>query len=145
MFQSLLVALDGSEPAERALERACEMAGRYGASLDIVHVAQPLPGAMVSIGGGTVPLSPSLEETRKVGEMVVEAAARHAGETGVTTVRTAVLDGEPAAALLEHAQRQGCDLIVLGTRGLGSLRGLLMGSVSHKVAQHASCTVMLVR
>ena len=64
---------------------------------------------------------------------------------GVKSVRSVVEDGDPARCILDCATRDNADLVVLGSRGLSDLKGLLLGSVSHKVSQLAECTCMTVK
>ncbi|MBI1220950.1 MAG: universal stress protein [Rhodobacteraceae bacterium] len=80
-----------------------------------------------------------------VGEDIVRRAVDCARAGGVSDVRSEVLEGEPAGAIIDHALSRGADMIVLGSRGLGALRGVLQGSVSRKVVHHAPCTVVVVR
>ena len=69
---------------------------------------------------------------------------RQAESAGITKVKGLVEDGDPAHRIVEVAQREGADLIVMGLRDLGDLKGLLLGSVTHKVAQAATCACLTV-
>ena len=92
-----------------------------------------------SEGGGTDGLNAT------IGEDILRRAVDQARAGGLRDVGSALLDGDPAEAILAHAAAQGADMIVLGSRGLGALRGALQGSVSQKVMHHAPCTVVVVR
>lgn len=81
---------------------------------------------------------------QELGERLVEAAKWQAEGVGVAKVTGLVEDGDPAQRIVEAAQREGVDLIVMGRRGLGDLKGLLLGSVTHKVAQAATCACLTV-
>jgi nucleotide-binding universal stress UspA family protein len=80
----------------------------------------------------------------ELGERLVEAARWQAESAGVTKVRGLVEDGDPAHRIVEIAKREDVDLIVMGRRGLGDLKALLLGSVTHKVAQAATCACLTV-
>jgi nucleotide-binding universal stress UspA family protein len=80
-----------------------------------------------------------------LGEEILRRAADRAKEMGVTQVETVSAQGDPADAILDMAEAAGADMIVLGHRGLGRLKTMLLGSVALKVTQHAPCTVVSVR
>jgi nucleotide-binding universal stress UspA family protein len=80
----------------------------------------------------------------ELGERLVEGARWQAESAGVAKVTSLVEDGDPAHRIVEVAGREGADLIVMGRRGLGDLKGLLLGSVTHKVAQAARCACLTV-
>ena len=145
MIRTVLVAVDGSEPALRAASLAADLAVKYEASLHLVQVIQPIS------------VSKELEEFARAERMDVATSrdvATHyllgpaesiAKNAGVRKVSAEVLTGEPAERLLEYARERAVDLIVLGRRGFGRLRGLLMGSVSSKVSNLAECPVLIVK
>jgi nucleotide-binding universal stress UspA family protein len=90
-------------------------------------------------GGGTEGLNVA------AGEDILRRAIDRACAGGLSDVHSELLEGEPADAIIAHAASQNVDMIVLGSRGLGALRGALQGSVSQKVVHHAACTVVVVR
>lgn len=150
MIKHILVPVDGSAHAKRALDLASELATPLAAKLALIHV-------MSRIGSDRVP--PELEDyaalehvkltehdlLRGVAERVLNAAERQATEQGVAQVTTALEEGNPARRIVEYAETQGVDLIVIGSRGLSDLGGLLLGSVSHRVAHLAGCGCLLVK
>ncbi|MGH6917363.1 MAG: universal stress protein [Geminicoccaceae bacterium] len=81
---------------------------------------------------------------QELGERLVEAARWQAESAGVGKVTGLVEDGDPAHRIVEIAKRENVDLIVMGRRGLGDLKALLLGSVTHKVAQAATCACLTV-
>lgn len=81
---------------------------------------------------------------QELGERLVEGARWQAESAGVAKVTGLVEDGDPAHRIVEVAGREAVDLIVMGRRGLGDLKGLLLGSVTHKVAQAARCACLTV-
>ena len=135
-MRRILLAYDGSEGAKRALEVALSLA-RAGDMVTVVAVAEGVP----LLGyGGTLP-SPEQEGERKarLEDAVSAFAARDIGATAVAR------GGDPATAIIDVANEQDVDLIVLGTRGLSVAERWLVGSVSTKVLHHARCSVLVAR
>lgn len=146
MLKTIVVPIDGSEHSNKALEFACDLAPRYEAELRLVHVPHSsAQGKTLVLGAAAITIEPTAEELRKAGKAVIEAAGKIASDRGCANVTSEVMSGDPAASILEYAQKHNADMIVMGTRGLSDLRGLLMGSVSHKVCHLAPCTCVTVR
>jgi nucleotide-binding universal stress UspA family protein len=80
-----------------------------------------------------------------LGERILQQAQRIAKGKGIKDLRTKITDGEPVDKILACAEKEKADLIVLGSRGLGDLKGLLMGSVSHKVCHLSTCSCVTVK
>lgn len=138
---TIVVGVDGSDHAERALAWAVEEAKLRGARIRLV-TAWHVPVAAYGAPGFLPTVTPSLEEsTRTVAEEVVAAAQERAGSAGVEA-ETSVRQGQAADALLEEAA--GADLLVVGSRGHGGFAGLLLGSVSAQCAHHAPCPLVIV-
>jgi nucleotide-binding universal stress UspA family protein len=149
MFKSILVAIDGSKPAKRASVVGVDMAKRCGAQLRFITAIRRLPTKQVKelkrfMEAEHLAGSPYELASDRVQRMLNEAAT-YAREKGVKDVRTVAYDGDAAGVILSQAKRHRADLIVLGSRGLGAVQGLLLGSVSQKVVSLADCTVMTVR
>jgi nucleotide-binding universal stress UspA family protein len=153
-MRCIVAATDGSESGDRAVDFAADLASKFGVDLNLVNVisaptavaetygrAGPLPDkrTLISIEGA----SPSevLENTAK--DILAKAKGR-AEARGARSVRTETRAGEPAEMILSDAKERGADVIVLGKRGRGRLAGLLLGSVSQKVAMLAPCAVLVV-
>lgn len=146
MAKRLLVPVDGSEQSRKALEFACELARGMGYSLHLIHVAQSLPHDRVMVlGGAHVTIHASREDLERAGKDVLDACRKLAAEHGLTEPETEVVAGDPAGRIVEAARRLEADMLVMGSRGLGDLKGLVLGSVSHKVNQLAPCTCITVR
>lgn len=92
-----------------------------------------------------VPVPPPHELVEAIGRQVVERAEQAAKKAGVKKISTRIMGGDPADAILDAAKREKADMIVLGSRGLGDLKGLFLGSVSHKVSSRAECTCVTVK
>lgn len=140
----IVVGVDGSQGAQAALEWAAAEARLRGATLRIVH-GWHLPAATYGSGGFVPPVGMSweddLEAAARTGlDKVVDGAAELL--SGIEVERR--LGEGPAATVLTQAA-QDADLLVVGSRGLGGFKELLLGSVGHQCAQHAPCPVVIVR
>jgi nucleotide-binding universal stress UspA family protein len=138
----IVVGVDGSESARAALGFALDEARLRGAAVRVVGVWH-VP--VTAYGGAMVAPDPSL-----VGDLepqmsrVLERALEDAGDAAAgLEVEKVVREGAPVAVLLEEAQ--DAELLVVGSRGLGGFRGLLLGSVSQQCSHHAPCPVVIVR
>ncbi|MGQ4877597.1 universal stress protein [Billgrantia sp. LNSP4103-1] len=146
MYKSILIPVDGSEGAKKALEVACELANQADATLHILHIPEELSHETTLVWGiGAIAIEASRQEREDLGRQVVDKAAEAARAKGITQIETAVGQGDPARTIVSEARRRGVEAIVLGSRGLSDLRGLVVGSVSHKVSHIAECTVITVR
>ncbi len=147
MFQNILCCVDGSEHALHAAEHACALAERFGGKLTLLTVAKELrPSEQVR---RFIELEHLSGEPQYVldeyTEAIMDKAKDVAAEKGLRGVRSEVKTGNPARTILEFAERKKVDAIVLGRRGMGDVEGVLLGSVSHKVASLAKCTVVTTR
>jgi nucleotide-binding universal stress UspA family protein len=141
MPRSIIVGTDGSEPGAEAVRQATDLASREGARLHVV-TAYPDPQMLrerMTGGAHTETI-----DLREVAEAILKRAAHDALAKGVE-VQTHAREGDPAEVIIEIANGQQADLIVVGSRGLTGIKRFLLGSVSNKVSQHASCSVMIVR
>jgi nucleotide-binding universal stress UspA family protein len=134
----IVVGIDSSTGSQRALRWAVEEAELRGAELDLVH-AFPTP-ELVAIPA--VVTLPSDDDLKKAAEEVLEETLEAAGGAGELTVTRTVRAGGAAGVLCRAAE--GADLMVVGARGLGGFRGLLMGSVTHQVVAHSPCPVVVI-
>lgn len=103
---------------------------------------------MAMSGPGMAPVATipaPLEILRPIGDQVLQRAAAAAKKGGAKKVTTQLAGGDPAEGILKAARKEKADMIVLGTRGLGEIKGLFLGSVSHKVSAEAKCAVLTVK
>jgi nucleotide-binding universal stress UspA family protein len=142
--QKIVVGVDGSDASKQALRWAIEEARVHGANVLALHAWQvPPPVAEVGPMPTLDPVSflPELQESAdKLAAGLVDEVV--GGDTSVTVEPVAV-EAPPASALLDAAE--DADLVVVGSRGLGGFKTLVLGSVSHQVAQHAPCPVVIHR
>ena len=130
----VVAGIDGSESSRRALAWAAEEARLRGARLRVVHAWSYLDQA-----GGAFDPTYSEDDARQLLDEAVTAAGI---ETGGLDIERKTVNDLPARGLLDAAG--DADLLVVGARGMGGFRGLLLGSVSQQVAQHAPCPVVIV-
>lgn len=138
MFTKILLATDGSSHAEEALKYARNLASRDRAQVIVVHAFAPVPSYLGEPWGDR-----AIARHVAAGHEVANEAAQRLQEAGLEVI-VKVLEGPPADAILRVADVRRCDLIVMGSRGHGTLASLLLGSVSHRVLAHAQVPVMIV-
>lgn len=139
MFKTILLGVDGSEHALKAAALAGDLARCMLADLWVVVCFDPIPAFL-----GQPNIQNAITERMQQSEDILRPALEAVGETR-GFVKTEMLEGSPAEAILTVAEARGVDLIVMGTRGLGRLGGLVLGSQSQKVLANANCPVLLVR
>jgi nucleotide-binding universal stress UspA family protein len=140
-IRKIVVGNDGSDHSVRALQTAIAIAKSLGAELEIVHVSH-LPVTFYAAAFETpIDLGQQMEALRKEAEA---RAQQVLDETGVEA-KMVTLDGNPADALLEYADRSGADMIVVGSHGAGAVERFLLGSTSDRIVHHARCPVLVVR
>jgi nucleotide-binding universal stress UspA family protein len=121
VFNKILVGTDGSKTAGKAVDRAVDVAKTVGASVTIMTAGR---------GAGA--------------QAVVDREAQRHADAGVT-IDTAVVDGDPANALVEHADAGGYDLLVVGNKGMTGASRFLLGSVPNKVSHHVGKSMLIVK
>jgi nucleotide-binding universal stress UspA family protein len=142
-IKKIVVGIDGSPQAEQAAARAFELARELKASVKLVHALPPLiypPEAMMV---PTVDLDAARYEGAR--QTLTLTLSRLADASRGVTVDTEVVSGTAAEVLVETAERQGAQLIVVGSRGRGPLSRLLLGSVADRVVHLARANVLVVR
>jgi nucleotide-binding universal stress UspA family protein len=173
MFDTIVTATDGSDNASRAVKLAAGLAAAHDATLVVLHVVgegevpEPLRRmaevehlvkpehlggsqvANVSAGLSLAQRAETAAHLARVHDAVADrllSDARGVCEAaGAKRIEVAKAAGDPARAIVGVAEARGADLVVLGTRGMSDLKGLLLGSVSHKVMQLTTCPCMVVR
>lgn len=145
MFQRILVAVDEDAARERVLKAVQSVAHQEGALVTLAHVSKI--GTMIAYPYISRDMIETvLAEDAANSQRVLDKAADEMkkGLSEGVKVNTVCLQGEPALQLLNYAEKNDYQLIVIGSRGLEGVKGLLLGSVSHKVSQAAHCPVLIV-
>jgi nucleotide-binding universal stress UspA family protein len=142
MFTSIVVGTDGSPTAAEALNRAAELAKLCGASLHVVTAYRPISELVFNPEALPVDIG-SLVNPEKDATEICETAAKGVAGDGLR-VQAHICPGSAADALVEVAEREKADLIIVGNRGMKGKRRVL-GSVPNSVSHHSPCTVMIVQ
>ncbi len=140
MFHHILIGYDGSAHGKKALEYGIDFAMHTGAELTIVTVFSPVPDYL-----GSPQYDEIVAKLTHQAQQTAAMAAEQAQACGVSKVRVEVLQDHAAEGILRVAETRGSDCIVVGSRGLGTMSGLLLGSVSDKLAHHAKVPVLIVK
>ncbi len=138
----VLVAMDGSETSLKAVRHAGMIAAKVGAELRVVFVFDAWPEVLSGRYGSTPEEGERI--LRQRADEVLSKAIAMIEEPGVK-IKTEVREGSAAEGILTAAQELSPDLIVMGSRGMSTVKGLLVGSVSLQVLHHAPCPVTIVR
>ena len=137
-FKNILVPVDGSVYSEKSLERASEFVDAFGSSITLIYVVEK------SIPINLLDRKEYLEILRKFGTNVLEKANKKLSKKGITA-KISLKEGNIVNEIEKIAKKEKCDLIIVGNKGLGSVSRLLLGSVSNKISQSSSCSVLIVK
>jgi len=149
MFHHILVPIDGSPHARRAVDCATDLAVKYDAKLSLLHVITNVMSSRVPDELREYADIEHLELTQRdmlldIATKLMDSAKARAQELGASNINASIETGNPASVIVRYCDDHDVDLIVMGRRGLGDLGGLLIGSVSHKVAHLSDCACMTV-
>lgn len=137
MFQRILVGTDGSDTASRAVEHAAAIAKAAGAELLVLN-SYPLPRTDAGSPFGPTEAYAGPE----IGKSVLADVEKRFG--GDVKLRTVLRGGDPADVIVDVAEEEKADLIVVGNRGMSGAKRFLLGSVPNNVSHHAPCSVLIV-
>jgi nucleotide-binding universal stress UspA family protein len=148
MVKNILVAIDGSPHARKAIDFATDLATCCSAEIYLLHVVENIriPEEVREF----IKNERSGEPPRNVylqiaGEKIIQAAEKEVRDQGGSQVQPFVVQGDPAEKIIKFAREHDIDLIVMGRRGLGLAKELLLGSVSRKVCNLADCNCVTVK
>ena len=174
MFKSIVVAFDGSVHSSKALEIGATLAGQEKIPLGIIyvidashmkipdemremgeieHIIEPMPRMQVNLENapgnlvGTM-VKASLDSEKAMfqyADFLAQEARESAKHHGAEDIEARAVLGDPAEEIVAFARDRDADLIISGSRGFGKLKGLLLGSTSHKIAQLAECSCLTVK
>ncbi len=139
MFEIIVVALDGSKFSLKALDYSCQLAEKHDSKLILLHAFHSTSDLRGSEG-----FNQMVGKRKQKGEEIIKDACKRLGQTSFE-VEENLLEGPAAEAIVSVVEARKADLVVMGTRGMGSLKGLLFGSVSTKVTHYSPCSVLVVR
>jgi len=146
MFASILVGTDGSETATTALHFAINLARELDARLQIVSAYEPVSDQRLRNERVEVPKDLQwIINPREDVLALLDVARENATSAGITQVETFARQGDAADAIIDVAEEQHSDLVVVGNRGMTGAKRFLLGSVPNRVSHHAPCSVLIVR
>ncbi len=172
MIKKILVPVDGSAHSLKATELACDLASKYDSEILLLHVllrghmpegikramevevrrkgaaADNLvsyPQEIMARVDDKSSTQLSVDELNFIGKKMLSGVAELCRSRGVEKISQSIEEGDPAGIILNLAKSSDVDMIVMGSRGLSALKGILMGSISSKVNNLASCTCVTVR
>jgi nucleotide-binding universal stress UspA family protein len=148
MTKKILIPFDGSEHSQKAIRFAADVAQQHDSELFLIHVVKDkdIPPEILEyiesekINGGIGKLSAKL-----ISEEIMKTARKQLQDLGLKIAKSMVFRGDPAEEIIQFARNNDIDMIVIGSRGLGQIKGLLLGSVSSKVCQLSECTCVTVK
>jgi nucleotide-binding universal stress UspA family protein len=141
MYKRILLPLDGSATSEQALPHAIAQAKQFGAMLILLRVLEPLPHVRgMSVGD----IATIKQQTTEWAQEYLDQLVANAQERGISA-QAAIVEGQPNVTILQFAEKNQVDLIVISSRGRSGLSRWLMGSVADRVVRGAKVPVLLVR
>lgn len=142
MFKNIVVAYDGSDHADHALNYAAKIATNNQARITLIYAFDPVPAW---VGTPDFPVTLAIEPRLAYAEELLEKAETQLKEAGILSIEKNILEGPAPEAIVQAADVRHADLIIMGTRGMGVLEGLILGSVSERVIGFAHCPVLVVK
>ena len=149
MYARILIATDGSDLADRAIDHGLQLAKVAGSEVTIVTVTEPatlVGGGYASVAGGVIdPLPELIEAQDKAARELLERAAKRAAHQGVTAKTVLVDNSFAAEGIVATADQIGAELIIMGSHGRRGLNRLLLGSQTNNVLAHTKIPVLVTR
>jgi nucleotide-binding universal stress UspA family protein len=141
LFAKILVPVDGSDNSYRALDAALVLSEKLGSNITVIHVMEEVP--ITHIGSEKL-LNELLEAYKKENQDILSRCSEIATQKGLT-INTFLLQGNPASVILDFSKKEKFDILIMGSRGLGKFKELILGSVTSKIVHHSPCAVLLIR
>jgi nucleotide-binding universal stress UspA family protein len=137
-FKRILVPLDGSKYSEKALQRACEIVNVFDSKLIVLYVVEK------SLPFNLLDRKEYLDILRKFGNNTLEKSNKLLSKKGISA-KILLREGNIINEIEKIVKKEKCDLVIVGNKGLGSVTRFLLGSVSNKLAQSSSCSLLIVK
>jgi nucleotide-binding universal stress UspA family protein len=141
MFTKILVPVDGSDNSYRALEAALVLSEKLGSNISVINVMEQVPITHIE---SEKLLSELLEAYKKENQEILSKCSDIASQKGIA-IKTVLLQGNPAPVILDYSKKENFDLVIMGSRGMGKFKELIIGSVSSKIVHHSPCAIMIIR
>lgn len=145
MYRSIVVGTDGSETAGEAVRQASELAKSVGAKVHLVSAYTPVPDTRLRQERRDAPeeIQWSINPREDVEQTLSDERDRV--EKAGVPVETYARESDPADAILDVAEEQNADLVMVGNRGMTGAQRFLLGSVPNKISHHSPCSVLIIR
>jgi len=137
-FKRILVAVDGSLYSEKALKRACDLVEAFDSKIILIYVVEK------SIPINLLDRKEYLKILRKFGNKTLEKANTMLSKKNISA-KILLKEGNIVNEIEKIVKKEHCDLIIVGNKGLGSISRFLLGSISNKISQYSSCSVLIVK
>ena len=137
-FKKILVPLDGSKYSKKALQRACEMVHAFDSQIILIYVVEK------SIPVNLLDRKEYLQLLRKYGKKILSDANETLSKNGISG-KSLIKEGNIVNEIDKVIKEEKCNLVVVGNKGLGTVARFLLGSVSNKLSQSSSCSIMIVK
>ena len=141
MFSRILVPVDGSDNSYRALDAALVLSEKLGAKVTAIYVMEDIP---VSYVVSERLLREIRDAYKRENQLILSKCSEIATKKGLF-IHTKLLQGNPGSIILDFCEKEKYDIIIMGSRGMGKFKELVLGSVSSRVLHHSSCPVMIIR
>lgn len=148
-LKNILVAVDGSETSDRALDFALDLAEKFEAAVAVLNVSEALPMSAVPVEstaslGSNIPIIS--KDFRQIHEEILSRAIAHAKQGKPNLAVSSMLrEGDPALEIVHAAKEGNFDIVIVGHRMLGRVQEFFVGGVGDKVAHLANCPVIIVK
>ncbi|MGV8107459.1 MAG: universal stress protein [Nitrososphaerota archaeon] len=144
MYPKILVPVDGSEISYRALDAAIFFSEKLGSNITVMHVMEDIPVTHIESQKLLNDMLEISAACTQQGQDILSKCSETAKNKGLI-VKTILLKGNPASIILDFCRNGKCDVIIMGNRGLGKIREIVLGSVSSKIIHNSSCPVLLIK
>jgi nucleotide-binding universal stress UspA family protein len=145
LFKSIVVGTDGSETANEAVRQAIDLAKQVGAKLELVSAYEPVSDQRLRREKSEAPEDVQWMVNPREDVDATLRDAKELAEESAVNAETYARQGDPADAILDVAEEQKADLIIVGNKGMTGAKRFLLGSVPNKVSHHAPCSVLIIR
>jgi len=145
LYGKTLVPVDGSEKAEKAALHGAELASKMNSELILFHVVPSLPPYINNSPDRLSEIQQAIMDEYSKQGMATLTQVKDNLAAYALNITTGIAVGQPADEILKKIKETECNLVVMGSRGLGEIKGYLMGSVSNRVTRYAGCPVLVVR
>jgi nucleotide-binding universal stress UspA family protein len=137
-IKKILVPVDGSKYSDKAILQACDLAKKYQSQLILLYVVEKV------ISVNLLDRKAYLEMLRKVGNSVLATGKKSVTNQGMDS-KIVIKEGNIANEIIKLAEKEQCNLIVMGNKGLGATSRFFLGSISNKLANNSTCSILIVK